>query len=362
MTTTSQQRIKKLISFIFLAIMLSVSITPAFAQGSIYMVNPNDCATPPQGLVGWWPGNGNAEDIKNAHDGMAQNITYPPEYLDIPRQAFGFNGVNSSIKVPGHSGLDVGAGEGFTIETWVKPGSLTAPMSLVEWNNPQAQGFPFGLHLWLNVYHPGSIYANLYNGGHHIISTGPDVVQLNSYQHIVLTYKRSDGMVRIFYNGVEATAPINVGQITPRTNPSYDLYLGHRPAPFQETYFQGRMDEVSIYNRALDVSEIIAINNARGVGKCRFTILGETVDPCGDPMSDVAVLLGTPHSLSRRRSTDATGFFSFEAAANGTFSVKALGDTSPGEGFDPTIYYINSLNTDTRASFRYQTINPPECR
>jgi hypothetical protein len=369
LTSQLQQQFRKLISFILLAFMLSVSIIPALGQGSIYNVNSNSCVTPPQGLVAWWPGNGNAEDIQNAHDGMTQNITYPSEYLDINRQGFAFNGRDSYVKVPGHSGLDVGtSSDGFTIELWVKPLDVDNPQPLVEWNNAQAPGDKFGLHLWLNVERwggsvPGAIYANFFDGanaGRYII-TDPHTVQLNTWQHIALTFNRSEGTAQLFYNGVSKATVTGLGQVTPLTNSAYDLYLGRRPVnETNSIFYKGRMDEVSIYNRALTENEVSAIYQARSAGKCHYTISGETTDPRGNPMSDVTVLLNSSHSLSRTRLTDESGFYSFDAAAKGNFTVMTARDTTLGEGFNPTSYTFNDLSDNQRASFQYQLSRPAE--
>lgn len=366
MLTTSQvqPQLRKLISFILLTFMLSVSILPAFGQGSIYTVGSGNCVTPPTGLVAWWPGNGNAEDIQNGHDGLTQNITYPNDYFDINRQSFAFNGVNSSIKVDAHPGLNVGTGD-FTIELWVKPQDVDRAQPLVEWNSntPDVNGHKWGVHLWLNVYSQGSIYANLYDGNNRIISSAP-LVQARVWQHIALTFRRNSGDMELFYNGSSAGIVNASAQITPFTGDGYDLYLGFRPPPEQTTYYEGRMDEVSIYNRALKESEISAIYNAQNAGKCHYTISGRTTDPCNiNPMSDVLVLLNTSHFMTRTRVTDEDGFYSFDAAAKGNFTLRAVaGDTPIGEGFNPTSYTFNNLNGNKTANFQYHFNWPAECR
>ena len=363
-----QRQFRKLISFTLLALTLSVCILPAFGQGSIYKVNSNSCVTPPQGLVGWWPGNGNAEDIQNAHDGMTQSITYPSEYLDIYRQGFAFNGVDSYVKVPAHPGLDVGAGNGFTIELWVKPQDVTNKQPLVEWNNINLQEYyTYGLQLWLNVPDgyggPGSIYADFFDGSdRNRFSTVGSIVQPNAWQQIAMTYDRSTGIAQIFYNGQVVKAVV-LGQMMLRTGQSYDLYLGHRPLPLvDKTFYKGRMDEVSIYNRALSGNEIGDIYKARSGGKCHDAISGQTVDPCGNPMSGVTVLLNTSHSLNHMRLTDEAGLYNFDAAAKGNFTAMTAEDTPPGEGFNPTSYVFNELGQNQTANFWYHFNWHPECR
>src|SRR6266446_5639642 len=118
-----------------------------------------DCVTPPAGLVGWWPGNGNANDIVSGNNGTLQNgVTFAPGEVC---QAFSFGGMDQGVSVPASSSLDVGAGPSFTVECWINPSDTTTQLPLVEWNN----GGVIGPHLWINVLNsgqggPGAVYVN----------------------------------------------------------------------------------------------------------------------------------------------------------------------------------------------------------
>src|ERR1019366_8451579 len=69
-----------------------------------------------------------------------------------------------------------------------------------------------------------------------------------------------------YLNGVVA-AQANLGVFTPGT--TADLNIGFRPyGGAVGTCFQGQRDEISLYSRALSSSEIHAIYNADGAGKC----------------------------------------------------------------------------------------------
>ena len=61
-------------------------------------------------------------------------------------------------------------------------------------------------------------------------------------------------------------ADSNLGVFEPET--SYNLFLGRRPAGDGTTSFNGLLDEVAIYNRALSQTEIQGIYNAGSAGKC----------------------------------------------------------------------------------------------
>src|ERR1051326_5483155 len=56
------------------------------------------CVTPPSGMLGWWPGDGNANDISGqGKNGMLVNGTgFAAGEIG---QAFSFNGVNQNVHV-----------------------------------------------------------------------------------------------------------------------------------------------------------------------------------------------------------------------------------------------------------------------
>ena len=64
----------------------------------------------------------------------------------------------------------------------------------------------------------------------------------------------------LYRNGV-VLAKLNLGVFTPQT--SFDFFMGNRPSGyFADMYYQGQMDEIAIYNRALTAAEIRACYNA----------------------------------------------------------------------------------------------------
>jgi hypothetical protein len=102
----------------------------------------------------------------------------------------------------------------------------------------------------------------------HNISSPPGVIATNSFQHVAMTYDKTSGIAALYRNGV-VVAKVNLGVFTPQT--SFDFFMGNRPSGFfANMYFQGQMDEIAIYNRALTAAEIQACFNAGRSGKFRF--------------------------------------------------------------------------------------------
>jgi hypothetical protein len=76
----------------------------------------NHCVKPPDGLVGWWTGDGNAKDVVGNRDGALQNgATFSAGKV---RKAFSLDGVNQFVQVPDSDLWTLGSRD-FTIDLWV---------------------------------------------------------------------------------------------------------------------------------------------------------------------------------------------------------------------------------------------------
>ena len=241
--------------------------------------NVPTCAPAPPGLVGWWAGEANANDSAGANNGaLYGGLAFAAGEVG---QAFNFDGSSGYVEMPASASLNVGAGAGLTIECWIKPAALADQQPIVEWNS----GAHAGAHFWTSVGPPygggpGAIYVNLIDttGAFHTLTTGPGVLKTNIFQHVAVSYDKATGLASLYCNGALVTSGL-LGSFTPQT--SVPLYLGKRisDAPFDA--FQGLMDKVSVYSRALTAAEILAIYNADGAGKCPNQASGCTTPPAG---------------------------------------------------------------------------------
>ena len=93
--------------------MVVIVLTLTLAPGQTIVQN---CAMPAPNLVGWWPGDGNANDIKGGNNGTLENgVTFAPGMVD---QAFYFNGDHAYVKVPKAPELDMT--DEVTVSFWMK--------------------------------------------------------------------------------------------------------------------------------------------------------------------------------------------------------------------------------------------------
>src|SRR5262249_55983069 len=67
---------------------------------------PISCTPPPPGLVSWWPGDGNANDIRGGNNGTLQNgATFA---TGLVAQAFSFDGTDQFVQVPDNANIRFG--------------------------------------------------------------------------------------------------------------------------------------------------------------------------------------------------------------------------------------------------------------
>ncbi len=238
---------------------------PAFSQ---------TCAPPPVGLVGWWPLSGDCSDLVNGDTGIPAGPTnFVAGEVGL---AMAFDGASGSVRIPASSILDVGAGGGMSVEAWIKPNNVNWAQPLVEWNSNQGVFNGIGAQYWISVASSGggagSIWVNLLDSSltPHQLSTVPGLVGTNAYQHEAMSYDKASGLLVIYLNGAAVAQPNLGSSFEPNT--TSDFYLGLRPAGGGgPVYYNGALDEVSIYNRGLTAAEIQAIYAAGSAGKCNVT-------------------------------------------------------------------------------------------
>src|SRR5262245_7728396 len=107
-----------------LAVVLTLTGVPNQTQA--------ECVAPLNGLVSWWAFDGDFIDLK---DNNPLETTGTPAftegYVDNALVLDQFD----EVWAPASAALDVGAGQGMTIEGWFKPQDPNAREPLVEWND-----------------------------------------------------------------------------------------------------------------------------------------------------------------------------------------------------------------------------------
>jgi WD40 repeat protein len=250
--------------------------------------NPGDGLTarpaagrPPGGPVAWWRADGDAKDsVGDNHGTLKGGVTFAP---GVARQAFRLDGATRYVEVPRSDLWGFGSRD-FSIELWVQFRALkpsdniglpsAAFIACDEGNGLQDRS---RCHKWYFAYGGGylnfHIVANPFGKyGHYAKAAfSPD---LDRWYHLAVT--RSRGTFTIYVNGgpvasekVDITIPI----------PDAPLTIGQAEG---DGFFNGLIDEVAIYDRALSPAEV----------KARWSALAPATKPDAEKVGEVRRFVG----------------------------------------------------------------------
>jgi hypothetical protein len=246
---------------------------------------PFSCVPAPPQMTAWWTMDTLALGTVNDYAGTNNVGTLVGGPLTVPgkvQAALHFNGTSQAVQVASHPELQLGTGD-LTIDAWVRT-TATGVQPIVDKRSFAATGyalFLFSGRLAVNLGdRPGSGVCSSNNATsactNFFAPAGSVNVADGQWHHVAVTIDRDahDGG-RLYVDGVI------IGQFDPTIrNQSLDttdpLWLGLRVATVAVNvlaYFDGDLDEVEIFPRALSTSEIQSIARANTFGKCK----------CSDP-------------------------------------------------------------------------------
>jgi hypothetical protein len=167
-------------------------------------------------------------------------------------RALSFDGVDDSVTVADANSLDLAAG--MTLEAWVNPGAMDGWESVVV-KERGTGSYSYALYAQDGGAQPGGATVpsgNLHANGNFRTLRGVSPIAAGTWTHVATTYNGETQ--RLFVNGVEVASRAQAGSIDVGTG---NLRIGGNDVWAGE-YFQGLIDEVRIYDRALTASEITA--------------------------------------------------------------------------------------------------------
>jgi hypothetical protein len=207
-------------------------------------------------LVGWWKldessGTSASDSSGNGNHGTLVNMNQWSDWVTGQvGGALDFDGWNDYVMVPDDSSFDIA--DQITAAAWINPGDA--------WNwrtiaSKLAHTYSCRLDLYWFLYH-NKIGASLAGPCSSWYYWTPNVqISTNVWTHVALTY---DGAaMRMYKNGVCEDTLTASGNLSLANSSSDEPFYIGRNSEWGE-YFSGRIDDVRIYSRALNASEIEA--------------------------------------------------------------------------------------------------------
>ncbi|MEM7032274.1 MAG: LamG-like jellyroll fold domain-containing protein [Chloroflexota bacterium] len=221
------------------------------------------CVAPAPNLIHWWPGNGDANDIIGGNHGILQNgATFTAGNVG---QGFSFDGIDDFVSLVGSYGGNAET----TVEAWINTNVATGNFQAIVSSTTGGEFMHFQLRDTGNPNDVIQLYTDAGGISLPIVAESPTGV----FRHVAIAVKSGD--TKLYVDG-------NLVAQDPKTfstlNATANLRLGSGFAGGRQ--FNGVIDEVSIYNRALAQTEIQDIVNAGAAGKCTRDriVVTKTVD------------------------------------------------------------------------------------
>jgi hypothetical protein len=212
---------------------------------------------PTDGLVGWWPFSGNANDESgNGNNGTPYDgASLVSDRFGISNSAFSFSG-SSYIEIPDQPSLRL-QNVDFTINAWVEAGDIGVSNHIFIKDVSSGCGIPkynFGYEYNKPWFHINDIEYEC---------NGPRIygspVELSGWTNIMLV--KSGFNYNFYINGV-----LNGTEVM--SNPVPEVFASARiggPEPNGAAGWIGNIDDVGIWNRALTQEEITSLYSGSSV-------------------------------------------------------------------------------------------------
>jgi len=240
-------------------------ILSMFLLGTLLIVNaqvPN--YVPSNGLVGWWPFNGNANDESGkGNNGTVNGASLTSDRFGIANKAYLLNSVAPGITV---NNFNIHAIR-FTVSYWVyytsKPVNTFIADISHDWINNGAICSGRDIDNSINFATPGS------NGTSNNKSTSNGKSEsLNTWINVVLV--RDSNNIFIYKDGILTSNNTNNANSSDLIK---KLYFGGDPTMYSNNKnagFAGNLDDIGIWNRSLTSSEITILHDG-----CKLSISSE---------------------------------------------------------------------------------------
>jgi hypothetical protein len=241
---------------LFVLAVLSIVLTANLYGQNVPFYMPKD------GLVGYWPFNGNANDASGKRNhGIVNGAILTRDRNGVANNAYSFNGSNQKITVNDNDVLSFPSGI-FTLSAWVNVNSPVLDCNIL-CKYDITTNFEYNMGINSTNMMIGGQALSL--GGNGNSGAATSVHQYINNWHYFTYVSNSGNGTKLFVDGVQiATGTFNTS--SPMGNGTGSLYFGMGGGWNQQNYFKGSIDDIAIYKRALTEQEIIALYTSTSEG------------------------------------------------------------------------------------------------
>ncbi|WP_171045597.1 LamG domain-containing protein [Pseudoalteromonas rubra] len=219
----------------------------------LFMANSALANVSSSGLVAYWPGTtGNDASVNNHYAYLQGGSAFQAGKYGM---GFYFDGVNGHVRIEDSDAWHF-ADHDFTISFWLNPYAYNSEYTRVltqwQWNGGSNRAWEMYIHNSKLTFSAKGAFS----------LTSNRAIALNQWQLITLV--RENGVATLYIDGVADTSVTNAGAMM--NNSATALLMGavmdrDGVTAHAGDMFHGKMDEVRVYHRALNETEIDSLAN-----------------------------------------------------------------------------------------------------
>ena len=240
----------------FFTLLLAASCLTAVGQVPDYV--------PTEGLVAWYPFNGNADDESgNDNDGMVNGASLSSDRFNNSSSAFDFDGFNDFIDCGSAPSIQISGA--LTYSAWINLDTYTNFSGIIGRGEGTGASKAISM-LMITTSGSKNLYFEISEGDAlEGVSSPQEAIQPGTWIHVVGVWYGADAdSMAVFIDGaLSASAPSVTTAITGGTDPSDNLLkIGNRDrysSGYSYGWFDGRIDDLGVWNRALSNDEITGL-------------------------------------------------------------------------------------------------------
>lgn len=224
----------------------------------VFTTLPSLLLPPTNGLVAYYPFNGNANDeSENGNNGTVNGATLTVDRLGSVNSAYSFNGTsNNYITVNFSTPLNTSEYSGITISSWCKLHDLSTPANpynILSLSDNNLEG------IWITYENPKFKSDNgLVDNPVFALNDA----NVNAWYNVVITIDNSNHSLKLYLNDIFQDEKTQESYMPLATK----LLIGYHNSPVWGLgwYMNGIVDDIRIYDRVLSDAEILQLFHEGG--------------------------------------------------------------------------------------------------
>jgi hypothetical protein len=312
----------------------SVAPTPTvigtWGEGEDYLVNIISVVpsyVPTNGLVGWWPFNGNANDESgNGNNGTVNGATLTNDRFGNTGKAYNYDGVNDYIEINNNNLYSFMLNNSYTVNFWININSNSnMTQSFIGQGDGDGQ---YQNRFWRSYLSNSQINNHIRGNGSDPFDTKNTFTYSSTNTWTLITMVRNyNSNLQLYINGVLTDNDNDItglsNQFTAQRNILIGAFLDANNNQLIQ-FLNGSLDDIGIWNRPLTQQEITALYNS-SICIGNITADGPTTFCAGNSVTLTSDVLGGTYQWKRNGVNITTNGTSktYKASSTGSYTCVA---------------------------------------